>query len=428
MNPQKSFFRILVCLFTLFLSGTAFAQENFVPGYIIDLQGKKIQGQVDYRNWGRNPKQIEFLAEGASKLTKYTPIEIAEFGVKNDIYKSDVVEAEISPFSLNQMDDHPELRIRTDTAFVQVWFSGEKSLYYYKTPEGHENFYIRKNGELNLLKHKKYIKTKKGERIILEDRTYSVQLSEYLNDCARIYPEIQSLKYEMKNLEKLFETYYDCVSSELLYQKKKERTMMVFYGQVGLSINNLQCTGDGFTSIVNSNFNRTPGFFAGGAVEFVLPRNMRKWTFYNEIGLGYYEVEGGYQDYTNDDIFTNSFTSFGALQLEVKNMIRYRHPMNNSEIFFNAGILNGFALSSTNQLEQEVKFYNKHIFKVGPALPNYRKHEQGFVIGAGMLFRDLSIEFRYEFGNGMSKYAGINTINHQYFVLIGYRFAGDDRN
>ena len=41
----------------LILSWTSsLAQQNFIPGTIIDKEGSTIEGFIDYKNWDKNPK------------------------------------------------------------------------------------------------------------------------------------------------------------------------------------------------------------------------------------------------------------------------------------------------------------------------------------------------------------------------------------
>ena len=49
----------LLMMFSILLN-YLYSQENYQPGYIIDNNGKKIEGYIDYRNWNNNPDFIKF--------------------------------------------------------------------------------------------------------------------------------------------------------------------------------------------------------------------------------------------------------------------------------------------------------------------------------------------------------------------------------
>lgn len=63
------------------------AQENFVGGYIIDLEGKRIEGFIDDRYWTISPTTVQFKGDGLLKDLK--PTDILEFGVNSGVrYRS----------------------------------------------------------------------------------------------------------------------------------------------------------------------------------------------------------------------------------------------------------------------------------------------------------------------------------------------------
>src|SRR6187402_2319653 len=108
----------LVCC-ALLLSLSLYAQENFLPGYIITNSKDTTRGYIDYRNWKTNPGTISFKQEINSVIFFYTPTHIAAFSVADEFYESATVNIEVSPTGLNDLTYEYEFKIEQQTAFLQ---------------------------------------------------------------------------------------------------------------------------------------------------------------------------------------------------------------------------------------------------------------------------------------------------------------------
>ena len=112
-------------------------RKNFVSGYVLKLNGDTLRGLVDYRNWAKNPNVIRFRTFTSDDIREFKPLDIVGFGAKDEIYKSAVVKVEGS--SMNGIiSDSPKFSFRTDTVFLQTFYQGSKSLYFYKNRNDHD--------------------------------------------------------------------------------------------------------------------------------------------------------------------------------------------------------------------------------------------------------------------------------------------------
>ena len=51
------------CTVVLFLLPLlSIAQANYKSGYVVTLKGDTLRGYINYKEWGRNPKDIDFKA------------------------------------------------------------------------------------------------------------------------------------------------------------------------------------------------------------------------------------------------------------------------------------------------------------------------------------------------------------------------------
>ena len=137
------------------LSKSCFSQKNYLPGYVVTLTGDTVHGNIDYRNWDKNPRIISFKPSAGDEIIQYPVTGIKKFLVLDEMYESAIVRAETSPYQFDQLNFDKELKFRTDTIFLQAVIEGEKSLYYYKDKNAKEHFYIKSGQEFELLVYKK---------------------------------------------------------------------------------------------------------------------------------------------------------------------------------------------------------------------------------------------------------------------------------
>ncbi len=415
--------RISIFLILLFLVAApyAYSQENFLPGYVIELDGDTIKGLIDYRNWGKNPEKISFQQAGGEERL-YTPSQIQGFGVEDELYLSAVVDTEISPLQSGKILPEPQLRLKTDTAFLQTMISGPKSLYYYMDKDGKEHFYIGKDGAFTLLIYKKYSEQVDGGKVIKEIREYTSQLREYLSDCPDLTSETKNADYRKGSLEKVLLAYYDCTAEEMDFQKTSEKIRVEFGALAGVSSTSLNFKSDNFTALVNTEYPASTSFAGGLSFDVIFPRNRGKWSLNNELLFSTYRVSGRYEDIQSEEQYTITTTEIGFAYLKLNNMIRYNHPFPDFFLFFNAGVSNGFAIGKTNEMVRESRLFSQIRTEEGEAIEDPRKLEQGLLLGLGGKWNRYSAELRYESGNGMSNFSGLSSPTNRFFFLLGYRF------
>lgn len=411
----------------LLFSNLLEAQENFIPGYVIAKNNDTIKGYVDYRGWERNPDRINFKKRLDSNIQQFSPIDISGFFVNHELYKSGIVEVEISPIKitpteLDKIKFNTQTNIVLDTTFLFTVFDGEKSLYYYKNKEGRDNFYIEKNSNYELLIYKKYLKDQDGSTVIAENNKYIGQLIIYINNCESIIQKINATSYTMKSLVKLFEAYYHCTNSNLYFSKKEVKLQTEFSIIAGLTLTNLVFKSDYFDVLVKTNYDLSMNVCGGMSLDLIVPRNMGKWSVNNELFYSSYKAQGTTEEYFDETYSKKTTTEFAYSYLKLNNMIRYKHPFENWQLYFNAGIANGLALSETNYKKEVIWRIGTEKINEGKGLKRTRKYEQSFLVGAGVKFEKWSFETRYEKGGGMSVYPALTSSPKRWHFIVGYKF------
>jgi hypothetical protein len=106
----------------------------------------------------------------------------------------------------------------------------------------------------------------------------------------------------------------------------------------------------------------------------------------------------------------------------LNNSLRFKYPIGKAYIYLNAGISNGFAITETNDIKKEKKFWDIETIEKDKAITDTRKYEQGLIFGLGSKFKKYSIEMRFERGNGMSKQTSLKSSTLRYYFFLAYRF------
>jgi hypothetical protein len=401
---------------------TCSCQKNFIPGYLINLNGDTLHGFIDYRNSDVNPNLISFKTTLDKSPVLFHPTSIKSFALPNEIFESAIISVDKASNRTGEISYYAGFDLREDTVFLRTLIQGIKSLYYYFDMFGKEHFFIKKGTEFELLVYKKY-KVMKDDAIgIAYNRKYLQQLSEYFQDCPAVLSQLEKTEYNKKNLINLFTFYYDCINSEIEFQKEKDK-YSVEYGLLGgPSLTKLNFISISFPYISNVDYPLSLYISGGIFLNIVLPGHQKKYSFNNELFFTSYNVEGRYDEYVNENDYTITYSIIGYSYLKMNNMFRIKYPVRNMFVFANAGMSNGFAVHETNYKKQEVKAYTLYRITKDKAIPDTKIYERGLLLGIGSSYKNMSFEFRYERGNGMSEPVNLQSIASRYYFLLGYKF------
>ena len=397
---------ILLLLFCLTHHLTALCQENYVQGYIVTTNGDTLRGEVDYRNWRINPRQVHFKKTGQSASRVYMPIEIKAFHAGGDSYLSGIVEAEKSSKSVMNIDRNPEFIIETDTAFLHALVTGDKSLFHYIDTDDRENFYIGTDKGFELLKYKQYLVTKYDVNLKQTRKLYVGQLINYLSDCETIQKSASNILYSKTSLIKAFKDYYACTSKKEQYSEKVPKHKLdvgVLAGVSGTSLSH----GD-----LSSSFDPSIGF----TLNAVFPRSFGRWSLNNTILLTRFTAEDTYSYTSRLGRYFRYDYSIELISLKLHSMLRYTTHRGNIRYFFNGGPLIGYTSATKNRMEIRSKFGPDGYTEVKPAFDS-EELPIGYVVGLGSFYQRFSLETRFENTKGL--YSAFDS--RSLYLMLGYR-------
>src|SRR5688572_18432642 len=336
---------LIISLF--FISVTSFSQKNYIPGYVVLNTGDTLKGFIDYRNWSKNPEIISFriTADGADNL--YDPNKISAFGASQDIYESAIVQRDDEAAHLDSKDLY-ELRTASDTVFLRLLYKGKRPLYFYKSNNRTDNFYIKRK-TFDLLIYKSYVTKKEGISRVGKNNTYISQLEDYFA-CLKIERKVRSIIFNAKNLVELFEMYdRTCGKLPQPAVKSLPRQKFFHFGiSSGVTVTSLAFKGNWFRDLENSTYGKSTDPTGAFFYEFTLPRDFGKWSFYNEIAFSKYATQGYFNDFTDANNYRQVNSVVGYAYLKSNNLVRFKYPIEKLFIYLNLGISNGLAVSEEN--------------------------------------------------------------------------------
>lgn len=428
---KSKLLKSLVILISIIYFIPAFSQENFVSGYILDLNGDTLKGYVDYRNWGKNPNYIRYKISKTAQIQEFKPLQIMGFGAKDEIYKSAIVKVENSSKD-GVISDSPIFKFRTDTVFLQTFFQGLKGLYFYNDKYDQNNFYIYNNSVYELLEFKKYIKKETDEHEFLKsNKRFIGQLLFYLQDCPGIDLKLKNTVYSIKSLQNLFDYYYSQKKSEKV-KKRTSENFKLEYGIIGgVSLIDLKFVSNSavFDPLPKAKFENTLSPVGGLTLNVVMPRNNGKWSIYNELFYSSYYTTSVYNDFRSNENYNIHNYTVGYSYGKINNMLRYKYPIKKAYIFINGGLSNGLILHETNVDSIYRRYNGVTTIKTQKIVADgqydtfsAKKHELGFLLGFGGIYNRFTAEFRIEAGTGFSKYIALDANAIRYNLLFGYRF------
>jgi len=161
---------------------------------------------------------------------------------------------------------------------------------------------------------------------------------------------------------------------------------------------------------------------AGTFVNLLMPRNLQKWSFYNELLYFSYKTSAFQENNITENQHETNYYSFEASYIKLTNLARYCHPINkNLNIFTNFGISNGFMVRETNKKHIHTEIFGEIFDYYGHVLSKIRKHEFGIALGLGACYKSCTLEMRYDYGNGTSAYENLSTPTNRLSLLFGLK-------
>jgi hypothetical protein len=199
--------KFLKCLIIFCMSRFALsAQPNISPGYIIGLNHDTLRGYVEIHLESEFTTLVKFKNDQRSPTKAYTPKDLLEFGLENDIYKS--------LRFVNAAEDSI-----VETAFVKQLVKGEYNLFAYLKPD--RNFYLLQKDTIIYFLYDR-ISRNSGE--IIQEWNYFNYLNLIAVPCEKLSNLVSRVGFNDKDMAAFILKVDNCDSpqnAKNFYQKPK---------------------------------------------------------------------------------------------------------------------------------------------------------------------------------------------------------------
>ncbi len=299
------------------------------------------------------------------------------------------------PLTLSQLETTPELRFQHDTAWIQLIYKGELTLYSLTDKVGKHHLLLSHNGKPPVdLINKVWIKDPFNSSGISKVELYKKQILEMGMDCPEVIDLIvngnlaKNKAWEIKDsyIIQICEAYDRCKGLLPSYKFKNEKNSFVVSAIIG-----------GHTSTYNPDpflekrLTGLTNIHIGLGLDYLLPKTNRRVSFYNEAVV-YYDNQ---LIVDNDNIkpdFRSEFT-YKSWQLLISNIFKFHISKHQYSPSIRIGVVNRF------RFEQEL--YWKYAPKAQFSTANSAdftaatmRHELGTTIGVSMKYHRFEIGLR----------------------------------
>lgn len=407
----------LLIIFSGFKISVAVAQKDFRPGYILPQQDT-LKGYVAFQNERRSGTKCIFKPQADAAVQRFNPEEIKGYG----FLKGNRFEAMKLPAQEGLQE----------TKFLQVLVKGKASLYTYQDVAANQHFYLLKGNQLKELKQQVRTEVDKrtGNKVKITEKLYLDTLKAALQDCSTITSQLVETRFKTSSLTKLVAYYNTCLSPEnLTYIRPLPKTKLVWGPVLGLNTSSLKITSPGLDLYISvpdayqAKLKPSGGIF----LNINFPRIIDKVSLQLEATYTSNKYTAEFQQAGQFGRNNNYKVNFDLNYIKVPVLFRYTVPNGQIRPFFNAGILNAYAVKFHQNSIKESTLNNTTYIDETPALISYRKYNQGFIIGAGtnLYYSEnytLGVEGRFERMNSLSAASAILAAINTFYLQMSLGF------
>lgn len=410
----------ILFIFFLFSCVNSFAQQNYLKGYIVSLKGDTIKGQIDYKNWEKNPSSVQFKKENDENASTYTPSEINAFGIstlnRTENYHSAKVNTAHSSEDIETMDNDGIFKDTEETLFLLEIYDGSYKLYTYKDERVH--FYITEGSQINELKYKKYFDRSKNT-IISSDR-YKIQLINLLKSCSMIKETtINNTNYNMIDLIKLLKTYDKCMGVDHTQAAVQKSAKVVFGGILATDFSTISAVNGKYR---DETINSVGNFAMGISMSIKSPRNYGSSSIQVELLYRRYKFESNSSAEYSSQEYRKYHNKLVGNYAKMNLMYRYQLMLSKLKPFINIGLTQGYKLSDIDKGTTERTYFGTVTNYKEPIFVKERKFETGANLGFGINLNKINIELRGEATRGFAQLQDDKSAIKSLFLNLNYLF------
>lgn len=269
-----------------------FAQADFRPGYIVNINRDTIQGFILYSEGNQKFTRCYFKTSLQQPETKYTPADIVGYRLKNDSY-----------FSVRSVKMDLETK---EQFFAEILVQGRATLFKIL-----DRFYLEDNQQnIFPLEQTSREVVQDNKRFLRTDRKYLGILNWKFSDCAKMKRQINDVTLHERELTIAFEKYNSCFNQQTTsFKDQKPWTRHAVGVASGVIFTNLDV--DGLASFIDSKkFKHDTGMAIGLRYTISSPRISEKFSM--NVGFTFQKASHKSDMRTSDtrDIVSMQYNAF----------------------------------------------------------------------------------------------------------------------
>jgi hypothetical protein len=376
--------------------------QHFEEGYVVTAGNDTLKGFVS-----QTSDAASFIGFKKSlsdpEAVAFRPPQLNAFYVKQwgEIFVSKVVDLDVKPVKLDELDDNGSSKFIRDTLFLKLLVKGKVSLYQY-TDKTNKIHYFFQEGDREAKELLRFKYRKLSDLIVIN--LYRQQLKERLTGCAADYSR---LGFNESELKKAILTYNQCVGSPSAFVQKNVRLKGIPYFMVGILSS--KGTYSGAPENINLTSAAKPVYTVG--LEIAPTRSGKHFSGGFEVVLKDYRLTG--KSFVVSSTYSKTANYF-YLSTDMNLFVKYTFNMK-IRPYLKAGVMEGL-----NSERKNGTYYTASGNYVGP-LDTFSRLTAGYFAGIGLSYHQLFAEFRYEsttIGSPNASSITTTSLNFQ----IGYRF------
>lgn len=403
---------LLLTLASLWAIG-AYAQAiEFMPGYFIDNQGKRIDCFIRNADKLISPLQVEYrLSENSeTKIAAIEEVQYLEIANTDHVFERHTVNIDKSSESLKELGSTRDPEFLRETLFLRVLLKGKASLYSYKERHAAEKFFIKTEGSpVEQLVYKKYYI---DNSTVSENNAFKQQLWVALPCPDFTLDTFEKISYKEAVLRKVFIKYNECASSAYVnYALQKEKGKLSFSLRTGVSIATLEFNNQGTYNTITSTSSMGLAPLLGLDMAYTFPTNRKKWALFSQPTVQHYQDDVDVKAFGRDVVFGVKYT-YITLPIGVRHSF---YLNNDSKLYMNLAATQDYLINPDKSIETSVSMNS------GIEYNNRLNTTAAF--GLGYVFKDkYTLEAAYQISRVMANnhYWNVRFTN-PVSLQVGYR-------
>ncbi|HEY4322452.1 MAG TPA: outer membrane beta-barrel protein [Mucilaginibacter sp.] len=380
---------ILFPLFTL-------AQSNYKPALVINLKGDTVHGFIDYKEWDKNPKNINFKSSLNAPTTEVISSKnAAGFAITGlEFYQRSILSISIDQIDISKLATRLDTSAVVDTVFLKVIAKGKYLTLFRYSDDIKRRFFIQEAGELQPeeLIYRAYYSADISSSVQYINR-YRNQLEylaqRYAANSAKLSEQILEANYNEPDLIKIVQIINGSSSQQYA---SPSLTGSRWFAGAGVSYSDLKFTTTGGTTFTNSTTTHSNSISPKltGGIDFFPNKNVQRILLRAEFSFTINQYDISNTNNTTTPQSTNSL-KFTQYNYAITPQIIY-NVYNKERLKTFIGVGAGLNFSAYNQYQYITKYEGSFPDVIQNNYPAFDKFRLSIPITAGITLNN-KIEF-----------------------------------